>query len=103
MLFTLNIIIVLINILFFSGLCGFYFTYKSNFFAIIAVETIFLAININFLFFSIFLNSMQGLLFIFYIIIISAAEIVILLSFFILFFKRVLIFDFNESLRAIKW
>lgn len=103
MLFTLNIILILMNILFFFGVLGFYFTYKSSFFAIIAVETIFLAININFLFFSIFLNSIQGLLFIFYIIIISAAEIVILLSFFILYFKRVFFFDFNESLRSIKW
>ena len=103
MLFTLNIVLVLINILFFLGLLGFYFTYKSNFFVIVAVETIFLSININFLFFSIFLNSMQGILFVFYIIIISAAEIVILLSFFILFFKRVFLFDFNESLKTIKW
>lgn len=103
MLFSLIIVITMFNGLFFVGLAGLLFTYKSNFFVIISIETIFLAINLNFLFFSLFLDSIQGIIFIFYIIIISAVEMVILLSFFVLYYRRVHLLDSVEAFKNIKY
>lgn len=102
MLFSLTIVLVAANILFFVGLTGLFFTIKSNFFLIISVEIMFMSINFNFLFFSIYLDSIQGIVFIFYIMIISAMEIVILLSFFILYYKKVYILDILESFNNMK-
>lgn len=102
MLFSLTVILIFSNILFFIGILGFIFALKSNFFIIIAVETMFISINVNFLFFSIYLNSIQGISFVFYIIIISAAELAILLSFFIVYYKRVYLLENVVCLKNLK-
>lgn len=102
MLFSLTLLLIFSNSLFFIGLFGLFFLIKSNFFIIVSIETMLISINLNFLYHSIYLNLNTGIIFNFYIIIISAAEIVILLSFFIVYFKRINILDINESIFLLK-
>jgi len=102
MIFSLSLILIMSNIVFFIGLFSLVFAIRSSFFIVLSVETIIIAININFLFHSIFLNSVTGLLFNFFIIILSATELVVLLTFFIVYFKRVNNMDLIESFSLIK-
>lgn len=103
MIFNYFFFFVLTNILFFVGLFGFYFSKVSNFYLIIAVEIIFLAVNLNFFFSSIFLDSSEGLIFLFFIIVISGGEIAVFLSFFIVFYKRVFLSDLIEKFKNVKY
>lgn len=91
------------NMLFFIGLFGFYFSKVSNFYLIIAIEIIFLAINLNFFFSSIFLDNSEGITFLFFIIVVSGGEIAIFLSFFIVFYKRVFLSDLVEKFKNVKY
>lgn len=91
------------NILFIIGLSGLYFSKISNFYLIVAIEVIFLAINLNFFFSSIFLENSQGLLFFFFIIVISGGEIAVFLSFFIVFYRRVFLSDVLEKFKNVKY
>jgi len=102
MLFSFVTSIILVNIIFFIGLFGIFLSFRSNFFIIISVETMFIAINLNFLFFSMYLNSLEGIIFIIFIMAISAVEIVIFLSYFVVFYKRVYLLDLLENFNYLK-
>lgn len=91
------------NFIFFIGLYGVYFSKISNFYLIIAVEIIFLAINLNFFFSSIFLENSEGLIFMFFIIVVSGGEVAVFLSFFIVFYKRVFLSDLTEKFKNVKY
>lgn len=85
------------------GLFGLYFSKISNFYLIVAIEIIFLAINLNFFFSSIFLENSQGLIFLFFVIVISGGEIAVFLSFFIIFYKRIFLSDLVEKFKNVKY
>ena len=90
-------------IIFFLGIVGLIFAYKrSYFFVIISFETMFIAINLNFFVFSLLIDSILGLNFLFIIIIVSAVEVVIILSFIVLLFKKIFLFDSAYSFKSLK-
>jgi len=103
MILSLTLVLIMSNIVFFIGFFSLIFAIRSSFFIILSVETMIIAININFLFHSIFLNSILGLLFNFFIIVLSATELVVLLTFFIVYFKKVNNMDLLESFSLIKY
>ena len=102
MIFSLSLVLVMSNVVFFIGFFSLVFAIRSSFFVVLSIETMIIAININFLFHSIFLNSIAGLLFNFFIIVLSATELVVLLTFFIVYFKRINNMDLIESFSLIK-
>jgi len=103
MLFQLLVILIVSSILFFLGAFGFLlFSIRSNFFVLISFEVMFLSVNLNFFFFSLYIDSLQGILFIFFIIVISAVEIVIFLSFFVVYYRKLFVGDSTESFSLIK-
>ena len=54
MIFSLTLVLVLSNIIFFLGFFSLIFAIRSSFYIILSIETMVIAININFLF---YLNS----------------------------------------------
>lgn len=103
MIFNYIFFFLLTNVLFTIGLFGLYFSKISNFYLIVAIEIIFLAINLNFFFSSIFLENSQGLIFLFFVIVISGGEIAVFLSFFIIFYKRIFLSDLVEKFKNVKY
>ena len=103
MIFSLTLVLVLSNIIFFLGFFSLIFAIRSSFYIILSIETMVIAINVNFLFYSIFLNSLTGILFNFFIIILSATEVVVLLTFFVVYFKKTNNMDLKESFTTLKY
>jgi len=103
MTFNLLYFFFLANILFFIGLIGLSYSKISNFYLLIAVEIIFMSVNLNFFFSAIYVGNVTGFIFIFYVIIVSGAELAIFLSFFIVYYKKVFLLDITENFKNIKF
>ena len=69
----------------------------------LSTEIIFMAINLNLFFSSLFLGNYTGQIFIFTVIVISGAELAIFLSFFIVYYKKVYLLDLSEIFKNIKF
>ncbi len=75
-------------ILFILGVCGIVFNYNKNIIiTLISIELSLLAINLNFIFSSLFLNDIVGLIFALFILTVAAAEAAIGLAILVLFFR----------------
>jgi NADH-quinone oxidoreductase subunit K len=75
-------------ILFILGICGIIFNYNKNIIiTLISIELSLLAINLNFIFSSIFLNDIFGLIFSLFVLTVAAAEADIGLAILVLFFR----------------
>ena len=103
MAFSLALILIFTNFIFFIGFLGLLLSVRSSFFVIISIEIMTISINLNFLFFSIFLNDDIGIIFNFFIIIFSACEIVLILTYFIYNFKKLNNIDDIESFLLLKY
>jgi len=87
LIFISNISIIAI-FLFFLGIFGIIFNYDKNIIiTLISIELSLLAINLNFIFTSIFLNDIIGLIFALFILTVAAAEAAIGLAILVLFFR----------------
>lgn len=85
LLSSLNILSLLLFVL---GICGILFNYDKNILiTLISIELCLLAINLNFIFSSIFLNDIFGLIFALFILTVAAAEAAIGLAILVLFFR----------------
>ena len=76
---NINILAIFI---FFLGICGIFFNYNKIF-----IVLSLLAINLNFIFSSLFLNDIIGLIFALFILTVAAAEAAIGLAILVLFFR----------------
>lgn len=80
-----------INILFFIifniGLCGIIFNYNNIILTMICIELCLLSINLNFIFYSIIINDIVGILFALIILTVAAAEAAIGLAILVLFYR----------------
>jgi len=75
-------------IIFIMGVSGIVFNYNKNIIiTLISIELSLLAINLNFIFTSIFLNDIIGLIFSLFILTVAAAEAAIGLAILVLFFR----------------
>ncbi len=78
---------IFFNIIFFIGIMGLFLTRKHIILLLLSIELIFLAINYNFVVFSIFLDDFLGQFYSLSVITIAAAESSIGLAILVIFFK----------------
>lgn len=71
---NLNYILKLTCTVFLIGIIGIVFNWKNILIAIMCIELLFLAVNLNFASFSIYLDDITGKIFILFILTIAAAE-----------------------------
>ena len=83
---NLNFILSINAFLFFIGLIGLILNRKNILITIMALELILLAINLNFIVFSVYLNDIMGHLFVLFILAIAAIESSIVLSLLITYY-----------------
>lgn len=83
---NLNFILTINTFLFFVGLIGLVLNRKNILITIMALEIILLAINLNFVIFSVYLNDILGHLFVLFILTIAAIESAIGLSLLITYY-----------------
>ena len=74
-------------ILFFIGIWGIFVTRKNFIIILMSIEIMLLAINLNFIFFSLYLDDMLGQLFALYILTVAAAESAIGLAILVVYYR----------------
>jgi NADH-quinone oxidoreductase subunit K len=80
--------LILAAILFSIGVVGIFLNRKNIVILLMAIELMLLAVNINFIAFSHFLNDMAGQIFVFFILTVAAAEAAIGLAILIVLFRN---------------
>ena len=90
------------TILFFIGVLGIFVTRKNVILTIVSIEMLFLAVNFNFVIFSVFLDDMYGQLFSLYIVTIAGAEVAVGLAILVIFYRlrHIIAIDFISSLKG---
>ena len=85
---TLSHFLILGAILFAIGIVGIFLNRKNLIVLLMAIELMLLAVNMNFVAFSYFLNDMHGQVFVFFILTVAAAESAIGLAILVLLFRN---------------
>lgn len=80
--FIFSTILVIISLL------GLMLSKKNYFLLIISVEIFFMAINLNFLIASLYLDDMGGIIFVIFLLAVSGGEVAVGLALFILIYKK---------------
>src|SRR5690242_19968110 len=75
------------NIIFFIGIMGLFLTRRHIILLLLSIELIFLAINYNFIIFSVFLDDILGQFYVLCIITVAAAESSIGLAILVIFYR----------------
>lgn len=83
----INHVIILNNFVFILGLVGVFLNKKNILIILIAIEIIFLGLNLNFIIVSIYLDDVVGHIFVIFILTIAVAESAIVLSLLIIIYK----------------
>ena len=79
--------LVLAGVLFVISLAGIYINRRNVLILLMSIELMLLAVNINFIAFSSYLNDIQGQVFVFFILTVAAAEAAIGLAILVCFFR----------------
>ena len=85
---TLNHFLVLGALLFAISVVGIFLNRRNIIVLLMAIELMLLAVNMNFVAFSYFLNDMHGQVFVFFILTVAAAESAIGLAILVLLFRN---------------
>ncbi|MDB5883186.1 MAG: nuoK [Ramlibacter sp.] len=85
---TLSHYLVLAAILFAISVIGIFLNRKNIIVLLMAIELMLLAVNMNFVAFSYYLNDMHGQVFVFFILTVAAAESAIGLAILVLLFRN---------------
>lgn len=80
--------LVLSGILFVISIAGVFINRRNILILLMSIELMLLAVNINFIAFSSYLNDIQGQVFVFFILTVAAAEAAIGLAILIVIFRR---------------
>ena len=80
--------LVLAGILFVISLAGIYINRRNVLILLMSIELMLLAVNINFIAFSSYLNDIQGQVFVFFILTVAAAEAAIGLAILVVIFRQ---------------
>jgi NADH-quinone oxidoreductase subunit K len=80
--------LVLAAIVFVIGLCGIFINRKNIIVVLMCLELMLLAVNINMVTFSVYLNDLGGQIFTFFILTVAAAEVAIGLAILTVFFRN---------------
>jgi NADH-quinone oxidoreductase subunit K len=86
--FGINFYFIFSVMIFLIGLIGLAISKKNNFLLLISLEILFIAINLNFLIGSIYLDDFSGIVFVIFALAVSGAEVSIGLALFILIYKK---------------
>jgi NADH-quinone oxidoreductase subunit K len=84
---VINFIIILNLLVSCVGLFGIFSNKKNFLLTLISVEIMFLGVNLNFVFISLYLDDIIGQIFVFFILTIIACESAIVLSFLVIIYK----------------
>lgn len=98
---SLNHYLILSTILFVIGVCGIFINRKSIITILMSIELMLLAVNINFVTFSVVLNDYYGQIFTVFILTVAAAESAIGLAILVVYFRNKGDIDV-ESVKAMK-
>jgi len=98
--FSINFYFIFSTIIFFIGLAGLIISKKNNFLLLVSLEILYIAINLNFLIGSIYLDDFSGIIFVIFALAISGAEVSIGLALFILIYKKFNTFDSYNLVNA---
>ncbi|MBA8666999.1 NADH-quinone oxidoreductase subunit NuoK [Holosporaceae bacterium 'Namur'] len=98
---SLNHYLTLSTILFVIGVCGIFINRKSIIAILMSIELMLLAVNINFVTFSVVLNDYYGQIFTIFILTVAAAEAAIGLAILVVYFRNKGDVDV-ESVKAMK-
>jgi NADH-quinone oxidoreductase subunit K len=85
--FLLSDCLLLFSFLFFLGLCGLVLGRKNIILMLMSIELLLLAVNLNFLFFSVYLDDLLGQIFALLILTVAAAEASIGLAILVIYFR----------------
>jgi NADH-quinone oxidoreductase subunit K len=80
--------LVLAGVLFVISLAGIYINRRNVLILLMSIELMLLAVNINFIAFSSYLNDIQGQVFVFFILTVAAAEAAIGLAILVVIFRK---------------
>jgi len=87
LLINLNFLLIVTLVLFAVGLIGLVLNRKNFLIVIVSIELLLLAINLNFIIFSIYLDDLIGQIFVLFILTIAATESAIGLAILIIYYK----------------
>lgn len=87
MIIDQNKFLILAIVLFFLGLCGIMLNRKNIIIILMSIELLLLAVNFNFVIFSVILDDMLGQIFAFFVLTIAAAESAIGLAIYVVYFR----------------
>jgi NADH-quinone oxidoreductase subunit K len=93
---ALNHYLVLSAILFAIGVVGIFLNRKNLIVLLMAIELMLLAVNMNFVAFSHYLNDLAGQLFVFFILTVAAAESAIGLAILVVLFRNLSTIDVDK-------
>lgn len=102
MLFLIGNYLILGVILFLLGLWGIYVTRKNVIIILMSIELILLAVNLNFIVFSVYLDDIMGQIFSLFVLTVAAAEAAIGLAILIIYYrlKGIISVNFISSLKG---
>ena len=80
--------LILGTIIFITGIIGIFLNRKNLIVILMCIELLLLAVNINFVSFSIFLNDLTGQIFSFFILTVAAAEAAIGLAIIVVYYRN---------------
>jgi NADH-quinone oxidoreductase subunit K len=93
---ALNHYLVLSALLFAIGVVGIFLNRKNLIVLLMAIELMLLAVNLNFVAFSHFLNDLAGQLFVFFVLVVAAAESGIGLAILVVLFRNLSTIDVDK-------
>jgi NADH-quinone oxidoreductase subunit K len=93
---SLSHYLILAAILFAVGMVGIFLNRKNLIVLLMAIELMLLAVNINFVAFSHYLNDLSGQLFVFFILVVAAAESAIGLAILVVLFRNLSSIDVED-------
>jgi NADH-quinone oxidoreductase subunit K len=87
MIININYVLIILGILFFIGILGLVLNRKNIIITLMALELMLLAVNLNFIVFSVYLDDIVGEVFVLLILTIAATESSIGLALLMVYFK----------------
>ena len=87
MIININYVLIVLGILFFIGILGLVLNRKNIIITLMALELMLLAVNLNFIIFSVYLDDIVGQIFVLFILTIAATESSIGLALLMVYFK----------------
>jgi NADH-quinone oxidoreductase subunit K len=87
MIININYVLIILGILFFIGIFGLVLNRKNIIITLMALELMLLAVNLNFIIFSVYLDDIVGEIFVLLILTVAATESSIGLALLMVYFK----------------